>query len=127
MRAWNTPTDKVIGLQWDPVPGAMFYRVYRSDVGNTEPAATAWTPSSTPTRCMRIPRTPSTWWPCRPPMKPGGQSSKVTLKTKPVTLAKPTGLKASAITRTSFRVTCNQGAGGRVLPLVHQRPPLRPE
>jgi hypothetical protein len=38
VRAWSTATDKQIGIQWDKVTGALFYRIYRSDVGNTEPA-----------------------------------------------------------------------------------------
>jgi hypothetical protein len=43
--------------------------------------------------------------------KVGGRSSVVTLRTARVKLGKPTGLKASAITRSSFRVTASPVKG----------------
>lgn len=109
VRAWGTHSDTQIGLQWDAVAGAAFYRVYMT--GNTEPIGdsldTKWQgrglkPNTTYTFYVRAVGTTG---------KMGGNSSNYTSKTSQVKLSKPTGLKASAVKQSSFRVTCNKVNG----------------
>lgn len=96
-------TASSISMTWDKVSGAMGYRVYRStgeNVGmsldNKFTATGLPSSSSFPFSVAAFGTTG----------KVGGRSAIVTMKTADVKLAKPSGLKASAVTKTSFRVTC---------------------
>lgn len=109
VRAYGIHSATEIGMQWDAVPGAVHYRIYRT--GNSEPIGdsydTKWQgrqlqPNTAYTFYVRAVGSTG---------KVGGQSSVFSAKTSPVKLGKPTGLKASAITRTSFRVTCSKVSG----------------
>lgn len=114
LRALDGPGVTSIGMQWDPVPGALHYRIFRTDTngpGGEEPigdsfdtkfVARGLDPNHTYQFYVRAVSTTN---------KVGGKSSVWSQKTKPVTLKAPTGLKASAITRTSFRVTCSPVSG----------------
>jgi hypothetical protein len=112
LRGWDTTTSTQIGMQWDAVPGAAHYRIYRTDLG-TEPIGDSfdtkfWAKGLSPNKSYSfyVRAIGSTG-------KAGGRSSVYSAKTKPVTLGKPTGLKASSLTRTSFRVTCNKVSGAQ--------------
>lgn len=112
LRAWDVTTSTQIGMQWDAVDGAMFYRVYRTDLG-TEPVGDSidtkfWARGLSPNKSYSfyVVAYGTT-------VKPGGKSSVYTAKTKPVTLTTPTGLKSSAVTKSSFRVTCNKVSGAQ--------------
>ncbi|NUR38813.1 MAG: fibronectin type III domain-containing protein [Streptomyces sp.] len=106
-------TDSTITLQFDKVDGALHYRLYRSDLGeepigdsyDTTVIAKGLTPNKSYPFFVRAFGTTG---------KAGGKSSVVTGKTDAVKLTKPTGLKASSITRTSFRASCTavKGATG---------------
>lgn len=105
LRAWNSPnTSTRIGLQWDPVPGALHYRIFRADLGeepigdsvDTKFNAGGLQPNTSYSFFVRAVSTTN---------KVGARSNTFAAKTAPVALGKPTGLKASAITRTSFRVS----------------------
>lgn len=105
LRAWDTTTSSQIGMQWDAVPGAAQYRIYRSDLG-TEPIGSSF---DTKFWAKGLKANSNFSFYVRPvgtTGKEGGKSSTYTAKTLAVKLAKPTGLKASAITRNSFRVSC---------------------
>jgi hypothetical protein len=112
LRAWDVTNSSQVGMQWDGVPGAMFYRVYRTDLG-TEPVGDSidtkfWAKGLSANHSYSFYVVAYNTG-----MKPGGKSSVYTAKTSPVTLTKPSGLKASAITRTSFRVSCNKVTGAQ--------------
>jgi hypothetical protein len=112
LRAWDTTTSTQIGFQWDAVPGALLYRIYRTDIG-TEPVGDsidtkAWAKGLSPNKSYSFYVVP-----VGTTGKQGGKSSVYTAKTKPVTLTAPTGLKSSAVTKTSFRVTCNKVTGAQ--------------
>lgn len=111
LRAWGKHSATEIGVQWDKVDGAMYYRIYQT--GNTEPVGTSmdtfWQgrglqPNKSYTYYVRAVNSVG---------KIGGNSSHYTVKTKPVALAKPGGLKSSAVTRTSFRVSCTPVKGAQ--------------
>jgi hypothetical protein len=98
-------TANSVTLAWDPVVGAGYYRVYRSgsstnvgatDAGNKSIVISGLQPNTEYTFYVAADTTTG---------KPGPRSSGVKGKTKAVTLTKPTGLKASSVTRTSFRVS----------------------
>lgn len=110
VRAWQTNSDSQIGFQWDAVPGALYYRIYRTDI-TTEPMGAStdtkfWArglqPNTSYTFYVRAMNTLN---------KEGGKSSNYAARTKAVTLTRPTGLKSSNIQRTSFRVTCSPVKG----------------
>lgn len=105
----NTSTS--VTLAWDAVAGAGYYRVYRSgsstnvgatDAGNKSIVIGGLQPNTDYTFSVAADTTTG---------KPGPKSAGVRVRTKPVALAKPTGLKASSITRTTFRVTCSKVPG----------------
>lgn len=110
LKAWGTPTTTQVGMQWDTVPGALHYRIYRSDLGDepigdsidTKFNAKGLSPHHTYSFFVRAVGTTN---------KLGGKSNVITLKTTDVKLTKPTGLKASAVTRSSFRVSCTPVKG----------------
>lgn len=110
LRAWDKPTPSQVGLQWDPVAGAMYYRVFRTDQGDEPMGASADTKfhvkglQANTSHSFYVRAVGTTG-------KIGGKSNTIALKTTAVKLARPTGLKASAITKTSFRVTCSKVTG----------------
>lgn len=104
-------TGSSVTLAWDPVEGAGYYRAYRSgastNVGSTDAANHSLTVSGLqPNTTYQFQVAADTTL-----GKPGPKSSSVTAKTSATKLAKPTGLKASAIKSTSFRVTCHKVTG----------------
>jgi hypothetical protein len=111
LRAWGTHSDTQIGMQWDKVDGAAYYRIYQT--GNTEPVGTSmdtmWqgrnlVPNRSYTYYVRAVNSAG---------KIGGNSSNYTVKTKAVALAKPGGLKSSSVTKSSFRVSCTAVKGAQ--------------
>lgn len=112
VRAWNGVTATRVGLQWDAVHGASHYRIYRTDQGDepmgdsldTKFNVNGLQPNTSHSYYVRALSTTG---------KLGGKSNTITLKTAGIKLTKPTGLKASAITKTSFRVTCGKVAGAQ--------------
>lgn len=112
LRAWDKTTTTQIGMQWDAVPGAAHYRIYRTDLG-TEPIGDSfdtkfWARGLAANKSysfyVRAINTSG---------KEGGKSSVYTAKTAAVKLTKPTGLKYSNVTRTTFRVSCNKVPGAQ--------------
>lgn len=104
-------TDTSVALAWNAVPGAAFYDIFRSGAGangvrsnDTNGAIQGLTPNTEYTFEVRAVGSTG---------KAGPKSSSVKGKTKAVTLAKPTGLKASSITKTSFRVSCSPVKGAQ--------------
>jgi hypothetical protein len=103
-----------VTLAWDRVDGAGYYRVYRSGVatnvgatdgGNTTITVGGLEPNKEYSFAVAADTTTN---------KPGPRSSAIRVKTKAVTLTRPTGLKSSAVTRSSFRVSVTpvKGATG---------------
>lgn len=112
LRAWDVTNSTQIGMQWDPVPGALTYSIYRTDLGS-EPVGSSldtkfWARGLSPNKSYSFYVRP-----VGTTGKVGGKSSVYTAKTKAVVLAKPTGLKSSAVTKTSFRVTCSKVTGAQ--------------
>lgn len=110
LKVVSTTTTTAV-LSWNAVAGAGLYRVYRSgastNVGATDAANHSITVSGL---------SPNTEYSFQVAAdttteKPGTKSAAVKGKTKAVSLTKPTGLKASAITKSSFRVTCSPVKG----------------
>jgi hypothetical protein len=106
-------TANSVTLAWDPVVGAGYYRVYRSgsstnigatDAGNKTIVISGLQPNTEYTFYVAADTTTG---------KPGPRSSGVKGRTKAVTLAKPSGLKASSVTKSSFRVTCSKVTGAQ--------------
>lgn len=100
-----------ITLSWNKVDGAAYYDILRSDTGanavrsnDTNGTILGLQPNTEYTFQVRAVGSTN---------KPGPSSSAVKGKTKALTLAKPTNLRASAITKNSFRVTCNTVAGAQ--------------
>ncbi|MFJ2307655.1 fibronectin type III domain-containing protein [Streptomyces sp. NPDC087787] len=96
-----------VTLAWSAVAGAAGYDVARS-------GANAVRSSGTSVRITGLASNTSysfTVAAVAADGKAGPKSAAVSGKTKPVTLTRPTGLKASAITKTSFRVTANKVPG----------------
>ena len=104
-------TANSVTLAWDAVDGAGYYRAYRSgsstNVGATDAA------NKTIVISGLAPNTEYSFQVAADTTagKPGPKSSPVKGKTKPVSLAKPSGLKASSVTKSSFRVSCNKVPG----------------
>lgn len=110
LRQWETPTSSVLAFQWDAVDGAMYYRIFRSDQGDEPMGASA----DTKFRAKGLQANTSYKFTVRAvgsTGKIGGVSNALSLKTAAVKLGKPSGLKATSITKTSFRVTCNKVTG----------------
>jgi hypothetical protein len=110
LRAWDKTTDTQIGMQWDPVPGALHYRIYRNDLGS-EPIGDSfdtkfWARGLTPNHSYSFHVAAIS-----ADGKAGKPSATYTAHTVQRKLAKPATPKASAITKTSFRATVAPVAG----------------
>lgn len=110
LRAWDTTTTTQIGFQWDAVPGASHYRIYRSDLGS-EPVG-----DSFDTKFWARGLRPGTTYhfqvePLTAANKPGPKSATYTAKTKAAVLAKPSGVRVSSVTKTSAKVSWGKVAG----------------
>lgn len=112
VRAYNTITTTQVPLQWDPVPGAAHYEIY-----STNPAyGFENVGSSLDTYFYARGLQPNTSYgfyvvAVSSSGKKSPKSNTYSAKTKPVSLTAPKGLKASAVTRTSFRVTADPVPG----------------
>ncbi|MEU0398351.1 hypothetical protein ABZ208_37535 [Streptomyces sp. NPDC006208] len=107
VRQWEKPTPTSIAIQWDAVTGASHYRIYRSDLGD-EPIGDSF---DTKFRANGLAANRSYTFFVRAvgsTSKIGGASNRITLRTVAATLTKPTGLRATNHTRSSFRVTCSK-------------------
>lgn len=108
LRAWGAHSPTTVGIQWDPVPGAMGYRIYRDlgeNVGHsidTKFSVRGLHPDKAYT--LTVAAMSSTG-------KTGPQSNKITVRTTRVTLKAPTGVKASSVKKNGFRVSWNKVAG----------------
>lgn len=99
-----------ISMQWDAVDGALYYKIFRSGFGNepsgtsvdTKHVAQGLKANTSYTHTVRAVGTTN---------KVGGVSNALTAKTAQVALGRPSGIKSSAVTRTSFRVSCNPVKG----------------
>ena len=105
----TSTAQNAVSLSWSPVTGAAYYDVYRSGaaanaVRSVAPAATVSGLQPNTSYSFQVAAVGTT-------NQAGTRSGSVTGKTKAVSLARPTGLKASSVTRTSFRVTCGKVAG----------------
>lgn len=103
-------TSTTVHLNWSPVSGAAGYNVYRSDTGNTvvgagsSSAATIAGLRANTSYSFRVAARSSSG-------KVGPTSSSVSVRTNPVDLAAPTGVKATTINRTEIFVKCNPVKG----------------
>lgn len=110
LRRWGINDATHLGIEWDPVPGAAFYRLYSPSQGG-EPVGdsldTKWQGKGLK------PHTSHSYYVVAygTTLKPGGKSSVYTATTATVKLGKPSGLHASAVTKSSFRVTVNKVPG----------------
>lgn len=98
-----------VSLSWNPVDGAASYEVFRSGASANAIRAAGTTATvqglqPNTTERFQVAAVGSTG-------KSGPRSAAVSGKTKAVTLTKPTGLKASAVTKSSFRVSCSPVSG----------------
>lgn len=105
LRAWDVTNDSQIGFQWDPVAGASHYRIFRTDLGS-EPIG-----DSFDTKFYARGLTPNKSYGFKVAAvsaagKVGPLSSTYTAKTRPVVLAKPTGVHVSSVTKSSAVVSC---------------------
>lgn len=125
LRATST-TSTSVTLAWDAVTGAGYYRVYRSgasmnvgatDAGNTSITVDGLEPNKEYSFAVAADTTTA---------KPGPRSASIKAKTKPVTLTKPTGLKASSVTRTSFRVSVTPVKGANSYRWFHNGKQVAP-
>lgn len=108
LRVTGAGTQSVT-LSWSAVTGAAYYQVYRSGaaanaVKSNAASATIYGLAPNTSYTFQVAAVGSTG-------KTGAKSAPVTGKTDPVKLGKPSGLKSSAITRSSFRVSCNRVPG----------------
>jgi hypothetical protein len=114
-------TSTTVTLQWNKVAGAGYYRVYRSgsstNVGATDAANNSiviggLTPNTSYSFLVAADTTSQI---------PGPKSTPVTAKTKAVTLAKPTGVKVSSVTKTTAVASCTavKGATGYLWYINH--------
>lgn len=105
----TSPTS--VTLAWSPVTGAASYGIYRSGAGansvrsNDADGQIAGLQPNTSYQ-FQVVAIGSTG-------KASPKSSTVTGKTSPVALKAPTGLRASSITKSSFRVTCSKVDGAQ--------------
>ena len=105
------PLADRIYLKWDPVPGAAWYWIYRSDMGQAEAAGISSDTVHTANGLKPNTSYSFTVVAVNSLGKKGPASNTFTDRTAQVKLSAPTGLRASAITRTSFRVTANAVKG----------------
>jgi hypothetical protein len=105
-------TSTTVSMQWDPVPGALYYKIFRSDFGN-EPTGTSVDTKFTQQGLKSNTAYTFTVRAVGTTNRVGGTSNAVTAKTNAARLTRPTGLKASAITRTSFRVSLTPVPGAQ--------------
>jgi hypothetical protein len=110
LKAGGTATATSVPLQWDKVDGALYYRIYR---GTGENIGSSADTKFTATGLQADTAYPFSVAAVGTTGKVGGRSSVVTLRTARVKLSKPSGLKASAITKSSFRVTCGKVNGAQ--------------
>lgn len=110
VRAWDKTTDTQIGMQWDPVPGASHYRIFRNDLGS-EPIGDSfdtrfWARGLTPNHgySFHVAAVGSDG-------KLGKPSATYSAHTGQRKLARPAAPKASAITRTGFRASVKDVPG----------------
>lgn len=113
LRALHPATTSQISLQWNAVPGALHYRIYRTDLDKGEPIG-----DSIDTKYDANALSPDTTYgftvaAVTSDNKVGPKSNVYTAKTAAVKLARPTGLKASNISTSGFRVTCNRVPGAQ--------------
>lgn len=113
LRKWDAPTDTQIGLQWDSVPGASHYRIFRNDLG-AEPVGDSYD-----TKFHAQGLTPNHSYGFHVAAissdgKTGKSSNSYTGRTAQRKLARPATPKASAITRTSFRVSVAPVKGAEI-------------
>lgn len=104
----RTGTDYV-SLSWSAVPGASGYAVYRSDTAGMavragDGSVTVYGLRPNTRYAFQVAAVGSTG-------KEGPKSAPLAVTTGKVNLTAPTGLRASAVTRTSFRVTANKVPG----------------
>lgn len=109
LRQWDAPTSTQIGLQWDAVAGAVHYRIFRS--GQGEPVG-----DSADTKFHAQGLTPNTTYGFQVAAvtasnQVGPKSGTYTGRTKPVALARPSGVRVSGVTRTSATASCTAVAG----------------
>lgn len=110
LKVWEKATSDTLSFQWDRVNGAAYYRIYRSDQGD-EPMGAS---SDTKFRAKGLHPSKSYKFFVRAvgsTEKLGAKSSTITLKTLGIKLPKPTNLRASSITKNSFRVSCSEVKG----------------
>lgn len=104
-------TANTVTLTWNKVTGATYYRVYRSgatsNVGATDGTSTSIVVSGLQ------PNTSYQFWVAGDTTSgsPGPISAKVTGKTKSVTLKAPTGVKATALTKSTVKVSWTKVVG----------------
>lgn len=110
LKVVGTTTDSVT-LTWNRVDGAGYYRIYRS--GSTTNAGA--TDGNTIKVSGLQPNTSYTFHVAADTTTdvPGPRSSPVTARTTAVKLGRPTGLRASSVTKTSFRVSCTPVKGAQ--------------
>lgn len=101
-------TSTSVTMTWDKVSGAGGYRIYR---GTGENVGMSLDNKFTATGLNSSSSFPFSVAAFGTTGKVGGRSAIVTMKTADVKLAKPSGLKASAVTKTSFRVSCTPVKG----------------
>jgi hypothetical protein len=99
-----------ITITWEPVPGAASYRLYRATGDNVG--------TSLDTVGVFSGLQPDTSYPLSVAAmgstgKAGTRSAVLNAKTGRIALGKPGGLKATSITRTSFRVSCSPVKGAQ--------------
>jgi hypothetical protein len=104
-------TTTTVTLAWSPVSGAGYYRVYRSgsstNVGATDGANTTITigglrPNTEYSFQVAADTTSGT---------PGPKSASVKGRTKTVTLAKPSGVRVSSVSKTTAKVSWSKVSG----------------
>lgn len=112
LRKWDAATPTQIGMQWDPVAGAVHYRIFRSGLG--EPVG-----DSADTKFHAQGLTPNTSYGFQVAAvtasnQVGPKSGTFTSRTAAVSLAKPSGVRVSSVTKTSAVVSCSpvNGATG---------------
>ena len=108
LRKWKDATTSRVAIQWDPVPGAMYYRIFKA--GNNEAVGA----SSDTTAYVNAPAntTVSLQVAAMTTLnKQGPKSAAVPFKTASVTLATPRTPTVGSITKTSAKVSTGAVAG----------------
>lgn len=116
LRAWDKATASQIGMQWNPVPGASHYRIYRTDLGN-EPIGDSFDTKfwarglgANKSYTFKVAAVSGL-------NKTGPQSAAFTAKTSGATLKAPTGLlvRTARSTAIDFAWSPVAGAGGYLI------------